>query len=489
MNKIDYFLDVEKKYNLYDKTVEGVNFWNYGRFKLWNYNICASGLNLTKSHTAEFKSFFDAIKKAFGLLGRLGSNLSVPKEKTKILFVSHERRVKSGSVYECAYTSSIAGCFDKESVTLEAPYEGSHFSPIPEKKRMYLDFIVLGGKIHSFLQKKVLKKHYKKIRSEVSNEIKDAVKDLQDYYGWGADLNSVSGFFADYIILYEYEFKRIKKLVKKINPELVIESVGYGRSRMMINEIGKELGIKTIELQHGTIYENHAAYQFNTENEIKQVPDYVFTFSDFWKRRMNAPVPDDNIISVGYPFFERSVKKYSSNEKDNSKVTILFISQGTIGKQLSEVALQLRKLLPDNYRMIYKLHPDEYIMWETTYKDLISLGGIEIIHSSEKSLYEMFSISDVQIGVYSTAIYEGLGFNLKTLICKIGHYEEMKCLVDEGYAQFVGSAEEAQSIIENFGNNTGSGSSLEENPFYVTDSLNNCIKSINEILKENSKIS
>jgi len=484
MNKIDFFLDVEKKYNLYDKSIEGVNYWNYGRFKLWNYNICASGLDLKKSHTAEFKSFFDAIKKAFGLIGRLGNNLSLPKEKIKILFISHERRIKNGSVYECAYTSSIAEHYDKESVTLEAPYEGSHFSPIPEKKIMYLDFIVLGGKIHSFLQKKVIKKHYKKIKSEVTNDIKDAVNNLKDFYGWKADLDGVSSFFADYIIVYEYEFKRIKKLLKKINPELVIESVGYGRSRMMINECGKELGIKTIELQHGTIYENHAAYQFNTEKEIKQFPDYVFTFSDFWKRRMKAPVTDDRIISVGYPFFEKSVKKYSSNKKDDSIVTILFISQGTIGKQLSEIALELRKLLSDKYRMIYKLHPDEYIMWETTYKDLINLGGIEIIHSGSKSLYELFSESDIQVGVYSTAIYEGLGFNLKTLICKIGHYEEMKCLVDEGYAQYVDSADEARSIIENLEKNKDSGSSLEKNPFYVTDSLNNCIRNINEILNK-----
>jgi len=484
MNKIDFFLDVEKKNNLYNKSIEGVNYWNYGRFKLWNYNICASGLDLKKSHTAEFKSFFDAVKKAFGLIGRLGNNISIPKEKIKILFISHERRIKNGSVYECAYTSSIAEHYNKESVTLEAPYEGSHFSPIPENKIMYLDFIVLGGKIHLFLQKKVLKEHYKKIKLEVTKDIKDAIKDLQDYYGWKADLNHVSSFFADYIILYEYEFKRLEKLINKINPELVIESVGYGRSRMMINECGKKNGFKTIELQHGTIYENHAAYQFNTENEIRQFPDYVFTFSDFWKRRMKAPIADDKIISVGYPFFEKSVKKYSSNIKDNSKVTILFISQGTIGKQLGEIALELRKLLSDKYRIIYKLHPDEYIMWETTYKELITLGGIEIIHSNSKSLYELFSKSDIQIGVYSTAIYEGLGFNLKTLICKIGHYEEMKCLVDEGFAEYVGSAGEAQKIIENFVINKENVSSLEKNPFYVTDSLNNCIRSINEILNK-----
>ena len=132
-----------------------------------------------------------------------------------------------------------------------------------------------------------------------------------------------------------------------------------------------------------------------------------------------------------------------------------------------------------NYRIIYKLHPSEYDDWRENSSELIN-SGIEIIDNNEKSIYSYFAESDVQIGVYSTAIYEGLGFGLLTLIYKAGPYDVMKELVENGYANFVESVDDVIEYIENKKKKTNKSG----DKFWKADALQNMIREIDKIIYE-----
>lgn len=59
--EIQGFLEIEKRYNLNQISVADVNYWNYVRFSVWNYMICAESLGLKEAHK----------KKHYGLAGKI----------------------------------------------------------------------------------------------------------------------------------------------------------------------------------------------------------------------------------------------------------------------------------------------------------------------------------------------------------------------------------------------------------------------------------
>ena len=81
----------------------------------------------------------------------------------------------------------------------------------------------------------------------------------------------------------------------------------------------------------------------------------------------------------------------------------------------------------DKYEIVYKLHPKEYDSWKHDYPWLID-SNIEVIDSNLNDVYYYMAKANLQIGCNSTVLFEGLGFNLDTVILKISGYEYMEVL-------------------------------------------------------------
>ena len=177
-----------------------------------------------------------------------------------------------------------------------------------------------------------------------------------------------------------------------------------------LNEVSKMCGIKTVELQHGIINREHIAYNYPSCVSVNQFPDYFFVWSDFWKNRVKCPILENRIIATGFPYLEKQIRKYAKKRIQKSeKKVVLFLSQGNIGRHLAQIAIGVYKVLDRNkYHIIFKLHPDEFVSWKNQFPELAECSDIEIIDNGKQNLYELFAKSDVQVGCFSTAIYEGL---------------------------------------------------------------------------------
>ncbi|WP_206538427.1 hypothetical protein [Natronorubrum sulfidifaciens] len=232
-----------------------------------------------------------------------------------------------------------------------------------------------------------------------------------------------------------------RRLLERVNPELAVVVVSYGREPFI--EACKEQDIPVVELQHGVIHEHHFGYLYSGPRTKETFPDYLLTFGDFWKDSFEFPIPDDRVVSVGYPYLEESVDKY---DDVNTRDQLLFISQGTIGEQLSKFAMEVEQHPEIDHEIVYKLHPGEYDRWEDEYPWLLE-ADFEIVDSSEPPLYKLFSESNVQVGVGSTAVYEGLCFNLETFVYE--NSSVLQPLVDEGSAAVVSTADELASALGN----------------------------------------
>lgn len=446
---IGKFLEIEKKYDLYNKEAENVNYWVYERFWLWNYRICAAKLNLMPSQSNAKQNIWGSVGTLSQLLKNCIFRGRMHSTKYDICFVAHERRSKRRDYYECIYTEALSRHF-KNSITLEEPFELKHFKPVRNKELFYTDYILVQGELYSRIHIKLKTKLYKKIYTKIMQDMENPIKELISEYGLDIMPEELYGIFVRRVLIEKVCRNKYERLISRINPKIIVEVVHYNAQNMMINEIAGKHGIKTIELQHGTMHDEHLAYQYAVNQKIKQLPQMLFTFSEYWNQVIHIPNNSTKVSAVGFPFFEEKVKKLSRKEMFGIK-NILFISQGTIGGYLYKLAVELDNLIDkDEYHIIYKLHPSENSDWKERY-GVSGESNIEVIDNLDVNLYELFSKSSIQVGVYSTAVYEGIGFGIRTYIYNIAHADTMERLVQMGAAEYIESAEELleKLMVEN----------------------------------------
>lgn len=436
---IKSFLEIEKKYNLCHMEIGGINIWEYCRFEMWNSIICAERLQLQKAHRiGSKKPIFTLIKNS--VCGYM-KYISSAKKNVDVCFITHERRVKENEYYDCMYTESLIEMYPN-SIVFEAPYKYGHLIPTRTANMIYTDWIVIIGNVYARLQKMFNTVAYRRIYEAIKEQWEMPFGEMKKEYELQAEFDRLIKIAIEKYFLCKIQYGMYESMLKKFSPKVIVEVCHYSRQCMLVNEIAKKMNIPTIEIQHGTMHADHVAYQYMVKEEIFQLPRRIFLFSDFWKTQLHMPIDGKNLITTGFPYFEKKLEKYKNIKKTSDKKTILFISQGTIGKQLSLLAVDLSRKLDENtYRIIYKLHPGEYSDWKKVYSELVK-SNIEVVDNSEKNIYEYFSVADVQIGVYSTAIYEGLGFGLQTMLYNIAHADTMSELVENEYAVFVNNADE-----------------------------------------------
>lgn len=419
---------------MFDKKIDEVYFWERIRFSIFEQILNSSGLNRRVHVTNKEIN----INKLFFVLRSLKNFFfknPLFSKPVKIVFFGHPRRkFLEDKKWWDIYCDPIIEKLKKEDyLYLEPPYLLNHLRPAKTENLRYLDFINLQSTIlRKFGLVKIRLSKQEKIFIEKFQE------KIEEYFNINISLKNI--IFKD-LLVRKSRINIYRKLLKQLSPEIVILLVSYGQETII--EICKELGIKTIELQHGVISKYDVGYSFPGEKRKKRTfPDYLLTFGDFWKNGINFPIKKDHIFSIGYPYLEKKSNKYSNTIKKNQ---ILFISQRTIGKELSKFAIGVSEHKMIDYNVIYKLHPREYNYWKKEYPWLSEgndEGKIKVIESDTPSLYELMAESKIQVGVYSTAIYEGLNFGLKTYLLDGFGIEYMDFLLVSAYAKKVSTSNE-----------------------------------------------
>lgn len=481
--EINDFLKIEDKYNLLNVEIEGVKVWRYMRFSIWNYKICTEAFNLSASHPKAGRNYLQTFKNMMYILHNSFSKRRIASKQYDICFVSHERRVKIGNCYECIYTEHLSETF-KNSITIEQPFGYDHLKPTKNKNIVYTDYIIWAGEISCALNIRLKTKKYRYILEQIMQTFGDPIEELEKLYDIKLNKTNLYEIMARKVLAIKKERPYYRKLIKKISPALIVEVEHYGTQCMIINEIASDIGIRTIELQHGTMYREHAAYQYGTEQKIEQLPKMLFTFSEYWNEIIKLPLKSTEVVATGFPYFEDRLNRVKKESVEKAqKINILFISQGTISKQLASLALELNKKLDKNkFSIIYKLHPSEFDGWIQRLPEL-EQSDIVVADNSEINLYELFAESRVQVGVYSTAIYEGIGFGLETYIYNIAHADAMKKLVEIGAAEYVESADELLDKLS-----SGKNAKKIKEILWKSNAFENICGEVNRLLTNDKKI-
>jgi hypothetical protein len=432
------FFSLEKELHLFKMQVGGVCFWEFVRYNIYIQILQKSGVHSQAHSKLEVDArirrnyIFNAIKNIFC------KNPFFAPESDILFLGSPRRKLMDDQLWWDIHSDPVVEKLgDSYSCALmESPFLNFHLSPVKTDNIMYLDLMI-------FLETVLTKTKIVQFRLSQKDDdnLRDLEKHIYDKFNTQIDLKEIvsSKLLSRKILLPLYSY-----LIKKINPKVVIVLIGYGNKICI--EACKNLHIPVVELQHGAASGRyHLGYSFPDEKvKTRAFPDYLLVFGDFWKNRCRYPIDDNRVIPVGFPFFEMEARKFSQECK---KEQIVFISQGTIGEKMSRFALELKARKDFSLDIIYKLHPGEYARWKKEYPWLVD-SNITVLDDDAIPLYKLLAQSKVLVGVYSTVVYEALGFGLRTFLLDLPGIDYMEELIESQVVNVVSTVDELVEKIK-----------------------------------------
>lgn len=407
---------LEEKYGLLDFEVDGVKVWQSMRMSI--YYELAQLLGIF-SHPHSKVRKIDKIKHLIKYIkNSIFDNYFTLYNVDSIVF-SHTRTVNVDGELMDIYTKYFTDELIQKSIGLiefEKSDAGEHKRERKEHVH-YLDWIEL---MQSFLGIFVSVR----ILSEQQAVLKQIEEEIASVCGVKLSLiqrvcKHIKRFNTIYF-LYD-------KVFKKVMPQSIYLVVSYGKAAMI--KAAKDNEIEVRELQHGIFSKFHLGYSFpNYSGTLAYFPDKFYVWNNFWKEMIRFPIEEENIVIDHFRYLDEQKSKFSHLKRDDNQVVVL--SQGALGNSIAEKVLKYYSRF-ESCIVKYKLHPGEFDRWQE-YPALVQLShldNVEII-KDEIPLYELFATSGLQVGVFSTALYEGIEFGCRTLLFQLPGIEYMNKFID-----------------------------------------------------------
>lgn len=180
----------------------------------------------------------------------------------------------------------------------------------------------------------------------------------------------------------------------------------------------KDLGIKTVELQHGLISTNDVYYIYSdymrSAASSALFADHIVVYGSYWKNmllRGNEYIEDQITVVGDYTF---NTRKYEPEQvvPESKEDLIVVAAQKYMADDYIAYMHQLMPLLKDkhpSWRVILKLHPS--FVSSEDYSSLDRYTNLQVVRN-EADLFELFTRARIQITIYSTTLYDSLGYSV-----------------------------------------------------------------------------
>lgn len=412
--------EIEKELNLFEKQIQGVYFWKLIRFEV--YQLILLRLNLISPHKILKLGFLVKIKRVFSILKNSYFYPSYHKKVDSIILENPRKIQDKNNKYYDPYTKYFIDEITEKNVNFEIVdlgLGGIHYEK-PSSKRKYADNFYFDVVYRLFMKKTKINNKDKKYLAELNSKINIA-------FNTKIDLTSI---VLNKIFLFNLEYQKYSLLFKKKDNKELYLVCSYGKEGII--KAAKDLNVKVIEFQHGTMTKYHMGYSFPNNPHIPYFPDEILLFGEFWSDSTPLPLLKSALKFIGYEDFNQKIRLYENIKKKNK---ITFISQWTIGQDIIKKAIEVAKDNPD-YKVIFRLHPSEYKM-KSFYLDFLKKSKLDNLEigSIKKTLLEEVSDSKYVIGVYSTAIYEALSLGCDIILLDVYGVENMDFLIEKSYVR------------------------------------------------------
>lgn len=422
---------IEDELGVFDLEVGGVRFWEHIRTAV--FNEATSAVGLTSPPNPHRPSKFDSRMRTFSNTVRgLMSRNPFWRARSDVAFWAGGRRKPDGIgrwvQLRCDPIIRHLSEYGIRSVLFETAHEGRHFVPAQTPRIRYTETVDFVAAVTRRLQ------HGSFLPTGAERKLLSAIEQ-HIARNLGVELK-LERRVAATISKHRALLPWLRRVLRGIRPKLVLMVTSYGRETLI--QACREAGITTAELQHGLVGPLHPGYAFPGRGKKVMFPDHFLAFGDFWREITPFPIPTEQVVSVGLPYFEEEGRRFAGTPRSDQ---ITFVSQATVGKQLSQLARATAIDPRVTCRVIYKLHPAEYAVWRRDYPWLRD-APVQVIDHDRTPLYQLLAESQLQVGCYSTALVEGLGLGVPTCVLDLPGSEHLRDLMTRGAVTVVRSVDD-----------------------------------------------
>lgn len=435
---VDGILDLEEKYDLFSLKEQDVYIWKLVRVDIFQ-KIFMNVQGIEQIHLKD-----SSLNKWMDLLSIINNtvfrNPIFKGANKKDFIIEYPRKVNYNGEMIDPYTHFYLQNKQKgDYELLEQRYVGRLVRSVWSTNST-MDYQMLFSKLLKFVTNVQMSDSNQKVLQEVANEIQDKFNVKINVIELAH--TKLKNFIAIYKV-FNYTFRKTK-------PNNLLLVVSYVSEAIIAAARNNQVNV--IEFQHGVIGPLHLGYHFPNNEKVPYFPDEIYLFGEFWGNATALPKSVKKVY-YGYPYLKEYISNHLNEIDQKVEKEVVVISQGTIGKELSEVVFDLATRLPD-YTFNYKLHPGEFGRWKKDYPKLVELEKLPNVQvfEGEKNLYDLFASSSFVIGVYSTAIYEAIAFKARPIILKLPGYEYMTELETQFNVPILDTFEAVKNYIVDYQN-------------------------------------
>lgn len=410
---------LEREFNLLDLDVHGVKVWQYTRMEIYYHLAELSGVFI-EAHPVK-RSARNLLARLPQLLKELvvDSPLWLAFRKVDEVVIEHPRSAVFDGERVDIYTHTYREAARRSGKTVVSLNRLDPGAAVKSADRNRYSLACLPLALVGWRRLKPYG-----LSAEALACINDVSARLSSALGCEVALAPI---LARAIGKFKFNAGFYRLLFKAIKPEKVTVVIGYACGDAIY--AAKQLGIQTAEIQHGTFSAYHLGYSYpGREAEVELFPAKVLTWGAYWSLLAQMPIERQQLSVIGFDFFKKKLASLPVVQKSSKNMVV--ISQGALGDKIAECINAFCREL-DGYTIYYKLHPSEFARWREYpfLEELSRTGQIEIV-TDQYDLYTLLNQAAIQVGVFSTALYEGLALGCKTILLDLPGVEYMTGLVD-----------------------------------------------------------
>jgi hypothetical protein len=410
--------EIERDYDVSSVTARGEQAWPILR---WHYAYAIDTKTSTKSNR---KSSLDYVEEAFyGLRNWYG--------KTKFLFFSDSeqstRRFIDGEYYDRLVDPIIDELTPEACLLIETPAPKHRPKTYTHTKRIAsITPIEISARILVLFEE------------EIHVEKKEILEKIQATYGIIINDEKI-------LRLYNVKKRLYNLLYKRLQPH-VIFFVEYYRDIARV-KAAKELSIKTIEVQHGSIGSEHPAYNSRLKIDSEYYPDLLFAYGEGEKQNLPEGFiyKSDQIYPVGNFLIdyinesyqaEKTLQQDISNFRKSAAITL----QKTIVDETLRFVLEAAELDDEILFIIVPREPLD--------KNWSLPRNVRIV--TELNFYQLMTYVDVHVTVFSSCAMEAPSLGVRNILVNLNNYAKIyygQLLKDETITRYVDTPHELVNEI------------------------------------------
>ena len=483
LSVFDRFFAFESTHGLFSREACGTRFWHFMRFPLYSEIVLPHFVSMGEAHpdgkarpAGEAKGR-PCLRRVGRWLERIRFDPSFAFRHRDVLIALTPRltRIEGGRRLRLAVDFFLDDLRASYSV-LEYPFPGSGYAVHDG-----------GGRIFRWTQVQRALKAFKASAefSALSGELESAAGvlagEISSALGVDVDRAKLSRMTGTAVAMERVAIPLLRAWLDRLGVRCVLEVVHYLGRNLALTRAAHDLGIPVVELQHGTIYPAHAAYNLPVADS-PYTPDYLLGWGDWWLRQTRN-FPAKRAIAAGYPFLEDALVRNPRKPHDGPPI-VLFISQGTIGGRLSELAVELSRMMAEECRIVFKLHPNEAKTWRTLYPVLIG-SGVEVAADASRNIYSWLADANAVVGAYSTAMIEGFVWGVKTYVFRsLPGADTMSAFCSGDAAEYVDGAEDLAARLRiQFAARSSGATPFNKTEFFADDAAANVAAALDRIVE------